>query len=93
MDTGLFLRQQVPKDEERITFNSLEEVDDMWIHLFYKLHKKLNKTDYLIQGVVEKPTLMGRLTNWVGKQFSYMVFDLYGGKRLLDKYNQLKVGK
>jgi glycosyltransferase involved in cell wall biosynthesis len=41
MDTGLFLRQQVPKDEERITFNSLEEVDDMWIHLFYKLHKKL----------------------------------------------------
>ena len=35
------MRQQVPKDKERITFSSLEEVDDMWIHLFYKLHKKL----------------------------------------------------
>lgn len=44
-------------------------------------------------GVVEKPTLMGRLTNWIGTQFSYMVFDLYGGKYLLDKYNQLKVEK
>lgn len=41
MDTGLFLRQQIPKDKERITFNYLEEVDDMWIHLFYELHKKL----------------------------------------------------
>jgi len=38
-------------------------------------------------GVVEKPTLRGRLTNWIGTQFSYMVFDLYNGKRLLDKYN------
>jgi len=41
MKTGLLLRQQVPKDEERITFNTLDEVDDMWIHLFYRLHKKL----------------------------------------------------
>jgi glycosyltransferase involved in cell wall biosynthesis len=41
MKTGLLLRQQIPKDKERITFNSLNEVDDMWIHLFYKLHKKL----------------------------------------------------
>ena len=38
-------------------------------------------------GVVEKPTLRGRFTNWIGSQFSYMVFDLYNGKRLLDKYN------
>jgi hypothetical protein len=38
-------------------------------------------------GVVEKPTLKGRFTNWIGTQFSYMVFDLYNGKRLLDKYN------
>lgn len=38
-------------------------------------------------GVVEKPTLRGRFTNWIGTQFSYMVFDLYNGKRLLDKYN------
>jgi glycosyltransferase involved in cell wall biosynthesis len=41
METGLFLRQQVPLDKKRITFNYLEEVDDMWIHLFYELHKKL----------------------------------------------------
>ena len=38
-------------------------------------------------GVVEKPTFRGRFTNWIGTQFSYMVFDLYNGKRLLDKYN------
>jgi hypothetical protein len=41
MRTGLFLRQEVPVDKERISFNHLEEVDDMWIHLFYELHKKL----------------------------------------------------
>ncbi len=38
-------------------------------------------------GIVEKPTLRGRFTNWIGSQFSYMVFNLYNGKRLLDKYN------
>lgn len=38
-------------------------------------------------GVVEKPTLRGRFTNWIGSQLSYMVFNLYNGKRLLDKYN------
>lgn len=39
-------------------------------------------------GVVKKPTLMGRFTNWIGSKFSYMVFDLYNGQKLLDKYNQ-----
>jgi len=39
-------------------------------------------------GVIKKPTLMGRFTNWIGSKFSYMVFDLYGGQKLLDKYNQ-----
>ena len=29
----------------------------------YKLHKKLNKTDYLIQGVVEKPTIKDAPSN------------------------------
>ena len=38
-------------------------------------------------GVVEKPTLRGRFTNWIGTQFSYAVFNAYNGKRLLDKYN------
>ena len=39
---GLMLRQQVPVDAERITFNELEEIDDMWIWLFREIHKKLN---------------------------------------------------
>jgi len=38
-------------------------------------------------GVVKKPTLRGRFTNWIGSQFSYAVFNLFNGKRLLDKYN------
>lgn len=38
-------------------------------------------------GVVEKPTLRGRFTNWIGTQFSYAVFNAYNGKSLLDKYN------
>ena len=61
--------------------------------LAYKLFKPWTEYMGYKMGVVEKPTLMGRLTNWLGTQFSYMVFDLYGGKRLLDKYNQVKVEK
>jgi len=40
MKTGLMLRQEVPKDKERIMFDSIYEVDDMWIWLFFMLHKK-----------------------------------------------------
>jgi hypothetical protein len=61
--------------------------------LAYKLFKPWTEYMGYKMGVVEKPTLMGRLTNWIGTQFSYMVFDLYGGKRLLNKYNQVKVEK
>ena len=61
--------------------------------LAYKLFKPWTEYMAYKMGVVEKPTIMGRLTNWIGTQLSYMVFDLYGGKRLLDKYNQVKVGK
>ena len=39
-------------------------------------------------GVIKKPTLMGQLTNWIGTQVSYIAFDLFGGQKLLDKYNQ-----
>jgi glycosyltransferase involved in cell wall biosynthesis len=42
LKTALLLRQQVPPDKERITFNSLSSVDDMWIHLFIKLCEKLD---------------------------------------------------
>jgi hypothetical protein len=38
---ALLLRQQVPKDKKRITFYRLEDVDDMWINLFFHIHKKL----------------------------------------------------
>ncbi len=39
---AVLLRQQVPPDKERITYNSLEECDDMWTFLFYKIAKNLN---------------------------------------------------
>ncbi|GAH05075.1 unnamed protein product [marine sediment metagenome] len=39
--TGLLLRQKVPKDKERITFDTMYEIDDMWIWLFYMIHSKL----------------------------------------------------
>ena len=60
--------------------------------LAYKLFKPWTEYMGYKMGVVEKPTLMGRLTNWIGTQFSYMVFDLYGGKELLNKYNNTRVG-
>ena len=42
MKTGLLLRQQVPPDKERVTFDYLSDVDDLWIWFFYNLHQKLN---------------------------------------------------
>ena len=42
-------------------------------------------------GIVEKPTLRGRFTHWVGKQISYITFNLFGGQYLLNKYNKLKL--
>ena len=56
--------------------------------LAYKIFKPWTEYMGYKMGVIEKPTLMGRFTNWIGSKFSYMVFDLYNGKRLLDKYNQ-----
>ena len=56
--------------------------------LAYKIFKPWTEYMGYKMGVIEKPTLMGRFTNWIGSKFSYMVFDLYNGQRLLDKYNQ-----
>ena len=56
--------------------------------LAYKIFKPWTEYMGYKMGVIKKPTLMGRFTNWVGSKFSYMVFDLYNGQRLLDKYNQ-----
>ena len=53
----------------------------------YWLFKPWTKYMGYKMGVVEKPTLRGRFTNWIGSQFSYMVFNLCNGKRLLNKYN------
>jgi len=39
---ALLLRQEVPIDKERITFNSMHEIDDMWIWFFYYIHNRLN---------------------------------------------------
>lgn len=41
MNTGLLLRQKVPVDKERITFNRLEDIDDMWIWLYRSICRKL----------------------------------------------------
>lgn len=42
LNTALLLRQKVPPDKGRITFVNLNEVDDMWIQLFYQIHRKLD---------------------------------------------------
>lgn len=39
--TAILLRQKVPKDVERITFTTLDDVDDMWMMLFYKTCREL----------------------------------------------------
>ena len=37
-------------------------------------------------GVLPKNNLRGQFTQWVGKYFSYMVYDLYGGDKLYQRY-------
>jgi len=41
MKKAVLLRQRVPKDVDRITFNSFEEIDDMWMLLFYHMCNNL----------------------------------------------------
>lgn len=38
-------------------------------------------------GTLPKTNWKGYLTHLVGKQFSYLVFNLYGGKKILQRYN------
>lgn len=40
-------------------------------------------------GVLPKNNLRGQFTHFVGKYFSYMVYDLFGGKELLRRYNKV----
>lgn len=37
-------------------------------------------------GVLPKNNLRGQFTQWVGRYFSYMVYDLYGGDELYQRY-------
>ena len=37
-------------------------------------------------GVLPKNNLRGQFTQWVGRYFSYMVYDLYGGDKLYQRY-------
>lgn len=40
-------------------------------------------------GTLPKTNWRGYLTHIVGKQFSYLVYDLFGGKKILDRYNKV----
>ena len=41
-------------------------------------------------GIVKKQNHIGKLTNFIGKYVSYLVFDLNNGQRLLNLYNYKK---
>ena len=58
-----------------------------WTPTIYFLCKPWTEWMAYDIGVLPKNNLRGQFTQWVGRYFSYFVFDMYGGKRLLDKYN------
>ena len=60
--------------------------------LAYLLFKPWTEYMGYKMGIIKKPSIVGRLTNWIGTHFSYIVFDLYGGNSLLKKYNKVKGG-
>ncbi len=58
-----------------------------WTPTIYFLCKPWTEWMAYDIGVLPKNNLRGQFTQWAGRYFSYWVFDMYGGKRLLDKYN------
>lgn len=62
MKRAILLRQQVPKDVDRITFNSFEEIDDMWMVLFYNMCNVL--------GIEFKESW-----NWGGSRYHHLLPD------------------
>ena len=58
-----------------------------WTPVIYFLCKPWTEWMAYDIGILPKNNLRGQFTQWVGRYFSYWVFDMYGGKRLLDKYN------
>jgi hypothetical protein len=58
-----------------------------WTPTIYFLCKPWTEWMAYDIGVLPKNNLRGQFTQWVGRYFSYFVFDMYGGQKLLDKYN------
>ena len=54
--------------------------------IVYWLVKPWTKYMGYQMGVISTPTFRGKLLNLVGTQFSYMVYNLFNGKHLLNKY-------
>lgn len=61
-----------------------------WTPLVYFLCKPWTEWMAYDLGVLPKTNWRGWLTHEIGKRFSYLVFDLYNGKRLLNLYNYKK---
>lgn len=62
MRKAVLLRQKVPSDVERITFNSYAEIDDVWMTLFYTMCKKLD-------------VAMVESWNWGGYRYNHLTSD------------------
>ena len=58
-----------------------------WTPVIYFLCKPWTEWMAYDIGVLPKNNLRGQFTQWVGRYFSYFVFDMYGGQKLLNKYN------
>ena len=61
-----------------------------WTPLVYFLCKPWTEWMAYDLGVLPKTNWKGWLTHQVGRRFSYLIFDLYNGKRLLNLYNYRK---
>ena len=61
-----------------------------WTPFVYFLCKPWTEWMAYDLGVLPKTNWKGWLTHQIGKRFSYLVFDLYNGKRLLNLYNYKK---
>jgi len=56
----------------------------------YKFFKPWTEFMGYEMGVLQSQSWRGKLTNFIGKHISYLVFDFNNGKRLLDLYNYKK---
>jgi len=68
---ALLLRQKVPPDANRITFPSFEEIDDMWMLLFYRACKRLGFSSV-------------EVWNWGGTR--YVEYDAEDSVRFIERW-------